>query len=307
MSGVMRGRALALTATIAMVAVGGGALALRHQDRPSQMASDTLEVAKAPDDDESLLAWAENVLAGKCMVSAGFDFKAAAPQAREHDRVNQFDEMYGRVDTTEAKRVGFGISPELRLDEGSVEDPNLHYLKTLSDQDSARFDRAYFGSRNNAVRIDVVDGDVSVGTEGCLADARTTLYGGIAEWAPLDVWATDLNSRAYAKVVESDGYRAALSRWRHCIRGSGFTDADPAALRSRIADGAEQLGAITAERAAAVADADCNRRSGLRREAEARHRSTVEAMIILNRAKHVEWRHRRDQALRMARELAASY
>ncbi|MET0956091.1 MAG: hypothetical protein ABWY68_09070 [Cryobacterium sp.] len=241
------------------------------------------------------------------MIAAGFNFTVAAPQTRERDRVDPFDEMYGRTDVAEARRYGFGISPVLRPNEGSVEDPNLPYLRTLPEPESVRFDRALFGDRTKAVRVEVGDGDVSVGTEGCLAEARSTLYGGIAEWAPLDVWATDLDSRAYAEVVGSDEYRAVLSRWRECMRGLGHRDADPAAVRSRIAEQVDEAGAVAAERDAAVADADCNGRSGLRRTAEARHRSAVDKIVAADRVKLADWRDRRDQALRTAHELAASY
>src|SRR5690349_1956358 len=121
----------------------GGALAVWYGTRRSDPGTGTLQVAKAPADEEALLAWAENVLAGKCMTAAGFDFRVAAPQAREHERVDQFDELYGRSDVAEARQRGFGISAVLRPAEQAVEDPNLPYLSTLTDQESQRFDRTY--------------------------------------------------------------------------------------------------------------------------------------------------------------------
>ncbi|MFD6567033.1 hypothetical protein [Micromonospora profundi] len=266
-----------------------------------------LNVLDVPEntDSEALLAWAENVLAGRCMVHQEFTFSVAAPRDRAA-AADPYEQLYGTDDVDRARQRGYGISPAFHQAERALPDPNRKYLETLSAQDRAKFDEAYFGPESAVMRVSAEAGDVTVGTEGCLAQARSQLYGGIAEWAPLDIWATGLDSQIYATVIVHPKYVASLGVWRGCMTAQSFAVSDPEGSRDRVAQlagSADLREAEQFERKAAVADAGCNREANLRRLATELHKNQAEVVARQDATKLANYRDRRDQAVLIARDL----
>ncbi|MGC5031665.1 hypothetical protein [Micromonospora sp. DT229] len=270
---------------------------------------DELQVLKVPSseaDTEALLAWAENVIAGRCMVSKGYSFAVSVFESSASKRRDPLDELYGTSDIEEARERGYGINQVFHAGGEAAPDPNRAYLASLSKEDRRRFDVAYFGPSEAVVNVDTAEGRFSVGAEGCLADARSQLYGGIEEWAPLDVWVTGLDSQVYATVVRDPGYKTTLRKWRQCMVGLKHSAADPGASRERVAELARSLNQTKAaqlERTVAVADAVCNKESGLRHRAGELHQSHAAEVLRDNQDRAADYQRRRNAAVAVARDL----
>jgi hypothetical protein len=299
---------LSAVLVVAITAFIGQAV-VRHENDRSESNSARLELLGAPASevgDEALLTWAEAVLAGRCMVQHGHQFVVNAPTARDVMLDEQLTEYYGTVDVKVAAKRGYGINPRLRPAQHGSADPNLPYLNSLDSAGNRAFTLDYFGDEESPVRAkDPAGGVVEYGRTGCLADARSELYGGIAAWAPLDVWALSVHKRAYGAVTSSAAYRANLAKWRSCMAAKKAPADSPADSRERIAKLGGDATAEQAELKAAVAEASCNKDSGITASADKAHRVEYNRIIAADATEYKEFNRRRNEALAKARKLLA--
>jgi hypothetical protein len=229
------------------------------------------EVSDISADQEAFLNLAEDELVSRCMAKKGFKYTVAPPLTPE----SLPDAPYGSDDLAYAREHGFGSVQRRdrseRVEKYAREDPNKRHLDSLSPRERDRYWEAFAGDLAHQAYVTLPDGTtVSVATKGCVAEARTQLYGNLSEWLRLDhtrqAFVRDVRSR-----VESDAqFGRAVAAWRDCMQGRGLRYASPAAASEPF------LGAATANLAdnladkpsakevrVAVAAAECSRESKL--------------------------------------------
>jgi hypothetical protein len=154
--------------------------------------------------DEALLGWAETVIAGRCMVAQGFPFAVAAPTSAGTSSEERLAELYGITDVALAEKRGYGITPRFRRPSAAAEDANRQYVSAMDAGGQRAYTTAYFGDDDH--RVEVKENGVVVaeyGSAGCLAKARTHLYGSLQDWADLDTWAMSLDRHRLGRLQET--------------------------------------------------------------------------------------------------------
>lgn len=197
--------------------------------------------------DRGLLRLAEQTLVHRCMAGRGLRY-VVAPAPRPSPPSGP----YSSDDVAERRRHGYrrpAPPPE----------PNDVYARTLPPPQRARYVDTLLGSTDAPTgRVRIVDGSVMhFPLTGCIAVARAELYGDNAAYRQAAVFVENLRGEIERRVLTDPRYGTVLRSWRECMRGAGHPAQDPGAAvelaRRRPA----------AERAIAVADATCSRRTGL--------------------------------------------
>lgn len=235
-------------------------------DRAQETPAGRLE--RLTDAQEGKLAWAEQVLIQRCMQRQGLQYSPGrAPDPGELKNTTLFVD-----DVRWARRYGYGGALDRRAEQERKKDPNSAYLKGLSEWELARWDRALFGdedSRVVSVRLPA-GGRVGTRTDGCVANARDTLYGDLAQWFRASKVAENLVPLYAEDLTQDRGFKEAVRKWSHCMRGKGHDYAAPEKIRDRLPELNERLApdrAHAAEVRLAVAEALCARSSELGRTA----------------------------------------
>lgn len=218
-----------------------------------------------------------------------------------------YAEMYGATDPAVAFQAGYGINPQLHNVQLKNSDPNWAYVRSLNPAEDRQFKLAYFGDPADSIRIETDDGWLEVGGSGCLADARTRLYGSLREWVRLDAWASSLHPRAHDLVTADDSYPDILMAWRECMDRSGYSVRDPGDSRSKAATHLHAVGAekaLAMERSVAAADARCNSETRMREQSVKLHDKYVAQIVASERMLADNYRARRTAAILTAERLA---
>ncbi|WP_212841809.1 hypothetical protein [Catellatospora sp. IY07-71] len=270
--GTGRSRRWLLSSLAVGLAVGVGGVLLRDYWQPAAAGEvvqlDGVPGAATPDED--LLGWAEQTLAARCMADRGFRVwvRWSAPAAEEQPR-----HRYGNDDDAWAAAHGFGIGAQRHTSATQAPEPNRAYLAKLPDDRRAAYDAAYHGDPKQTVSASLASGAVvRTSRDGCLAAARTELYGDLAEWLRLDTGWRNMDAEVVPAVTAMPAYQDALARWRDCMRAAGHPAADPGALRDEASQAyrtaPSREAALAQERAWAVQEATCAGRTGFVKTAE---------------------------------------
>lgn len=143
------------------------------------------------------------------------------------------------------------------------------YVRSLAPRAAAAYAMALDGPANTMAPITLPSGrQLSYETRGCLAEARTKIFGSVRE-ALLDALLPgDVQNSFFATLGGDDSYRHALDQWRACMRRAGHPAKTPAAviggLKQMLAGGTPAAVIAAREKAAATADMSCDARSRLR-------------------------------------------
>ncbi len=239
--------------------------------------------------DEDLLSWAEQTLAGRCMADRGFRVWVGWRPAPAGE---QPPHRYGNDDAAWAAAHGFGIGAQRLAPATQAPEPNRAYLMKLPEDRRAAYDLAYHGDPKRTVAVSLAGGAVvRTGRDGCLSQARTELFGDLAEWLRLDSGWRNLDAEVVPAVTAMPEYLAALARWRGCMQAAGHPAADPGALREQASQAYRTArsneAALGQEKAAAVQEAACAAETGFVRTAEgldAAHRARLTGQRAGDRA-----------------------
>lgn len=200
------------------------------------------------------LGEAEAVALQRCLHDRGFP--APLPRALNGSAPN-LPAPLGRVG-----RDGYGgvVDRSRGGDDGLA-----RFAGTLSPPDRERFAAAVVDPVAPTVRYATPRGwEVTAPTAGCVATARTAVYGSVAAWLATTALSQDLNAEA-AQVYADPRAGAAQEGYRSCMAGRGLTvrfPQDAVALAQRsVVPGEPGPGVV--EREIASADADCRVRSDL--------------------------------------------
>ncbi|WP_419997987.1 hypothetical protein [Streptomyces boninensis] len=251
-----------VTAALAALSACGAPQADRApQDR---MTAGAAGLDRLTDAEEARLAWAEQLLMQRCMKREGLKYWPGRPA--DPDELKNTTLFLD--DVRWAREHGYGSEFERKADRERRKDPNSAYLAGLSKREHTRWDRAFFGGGNGrTVSVTLPSGGrAGVSLDGCVAQARDTLYGDLAQWFRASKTAENL-APLYAKDLKNDPrFKGAVRTWSRCMRGKGHDYATPAAIRNRLPELTERLApdrAHDAEVRLAVAEAQCARSSGL--------------------------------------------
>ncbi|MFI8825711.1 hypothetical protein [Streptomyces sp. NPDC053431] len=216
--------------------------------------------------EQERLHQAEQRLVARCMSDHGFEY-AVTPLGRTDD--TPWAAPYGSDDEARAREEGYGLAAlrtreaaDRRTEEQARRtDPNNRYATSLTPERRQAYDTALFGTRRNAITVRLPRlGTLFTSADGCLSEARGTLYGDLADWTRAKAVVSHLRTLTAPERERDPRWTRALDAWRTCMRTAGFPyrTPDQARLALRDKDGAT-------ERRTAVADARCNRTTALAR------------------------------------------
>lgn len=215
--------------------------------------------------DRELLVWSEDVIAGQCMRGLDYEYWTSPP-ARE---AAGWPLPYVVDDPAWARLHGYG-----GLGAKTTKNPNRAYVDGLSPARQAQYTEALFGPASGG-RITArtpAGQELEVSGTGCLAKARTQLYGDLRVWFAADTVVSNLQSLIGAKVTGDQRYVRGQANWVACVRKAGHRVSTPAQLQAAVPDAQH-------ERAYAEVEATCAVRSGfgtVARALDAEFRTAVE-------------------------------
>lgn len=269
--------------------------------------------ALAPEDLIVIQA-AETRLIAECMEAEGFDYQGKTP-------AEYVSAMPPYLSPAELRRSGYSYdwaaaaaeflgsnsqdgSPPQTI---SAEEDLDRTEMTLSPEQAARQEAKNGGADAEQVRLQGPGGGTtSASTEGCVADARRTLYGSVANALRYDRAVTVLSlSGIVGEVREIDEYQAPRKAWQDCMRAAGHDVTDNSDYGGywlqqqgmvALSEDGEGQTAVTADLIQAVAedDADCQESSGLyevRKELLPKAREQAATDLGLTMTQYIQFQH----------------
>jgi hypothetical protein len=173
-----------------------------------------------------------------------------------------------RVDV--ARRSGYGSLIE-RVREDGVDDPDVaqeDYLATLPEDDYNRFYELLDPSDSPQPRLKLESGAVvSTATTGCAAEARKRIYGSVAGFLKAQNFFNELTGHG-DEVREDQRVKDAVAEYSNCMGDAGYDVVDTSDARYQTDEAFGRSRRLSdpvseAERAMAVADAECQESSGI--------------------------------------------
>ncbi|MFI5841867.1 hypothetical protein ACIA8K_19360 [Catenuloplanes sp. NPDC051500] len=203
--------------------------------------------------DQDLLQRTENRLADGCLAAAGFTVDTTRPGSADEE---------WRPVLAERQAGGYRLRAS---QEAEAESPAGRYVRALPAERQDQFLAAMNGDAQQAITLR--DGQqFTFPSTGCLAEARTTVFGDPAQAARIDYLAQNYHNTAYLAAIAQPAYRTALTAWSACMRAEGHDFASPSAAKQSLAAEYPPDAPATAsphEIAVAVADAGCATRAGV--------------------------------------------
>ncbi|MDX6742004.1 hypothetical protein [Actinocorallia sp. A-T 12471] len=199
---------------------------------------------------------AQEELVRRCMTKAGFTY-IKSPSPTSDVAPTMTVEPYGQP-VAEAKRHGYPKDPA--NDKIATEtDPGNG---GLSASDQAKWQAAYFGDDSAAVQVDLPNGEsIGVNGNGCLAEAKATLYGSVELEIRVVNFAGTLPLEAQRQIRADPTLKTLNATWAACVKAKGLGDfPDPETARTKATEFTTQTTPADAHKkeiALAVADAEC--------------------------------------------------
>lgn len=225
--------------------------------------------------DDELLRQATERLIGRCMARHGFAYNEQPPDppwARSFPYVVD--------DVAWARKYGYGNVPRGR--DAEERDANFANLEKLTPDQQEAWHRTLMGS-GRQLTVEIPDrGRLSAPDNGCVAEARRTLYRDLAGWYQVRRIVDHLDIYVSDQVIEDSHYRTGLAAWSRCMRRHGYRASSSRELRVLIAKQVADLPpqqARTREIAAAKTEANCaisTRLPKTIRSLERKHRPEIE-------------------------------
>ncbi len=260
-----------LRSILAAAVLSGCAGSAVADGRPAEPAGDTAPIAaprfsakvvSAParslsSKERAALFLAEEKLVARCMRAKGLTYHAVGPSSAELEAEVEaaaldLERAYGSDDVERARQEGYGPArrPSPRAAEDPVRDhPNTRLVQSMSPARQRAYTVALFGEPNDMVAVGLPDGGrLSVSVAGCVAEARTSLYGDVRRYLRLQFLVENVGGEVVRRVLKDPRYARAVAAWRACMAAHGH--------RYREATDAS---AALADRRTAVTDATCNR------------------------------------------------
>ncbi|MFE0156871.1 hypothetical protein ACFWY5_57770 [Nonomuraea sp. NPDC059007] len=159
-------------------------------------------------------------------------------------------------DITWAQTYGYGGRIRAKAMAYKRDNPNSRYLKTLTAKQRERFATVLYGTPGATLSVRIPSGPViSTSSDGCLAEADSSLYGDFKTWFRVKTITDNLAPRYLPQVYGDARFHQAVASWATCMREAGFGYTSPSAIRARLASlkPAEEIRLATAEARCALA------------------------------------------------------
>ncbi|HUR13838.1 MAG TPA: hypothetical protein VM097_05020 [Mycobacteriales bacterium] len=163
------------------------------------------------------LANAEQELTRRCLVRAGFpDVPRSTSSAVDTDLLG----YPARLSASQVSVSGYGSS--IRRDPSSSTDPQGSYLESLPSDRRAAYEVASVGGIADTSRVTLPDGTiVEAPKSGCVAQARTTLYGNVQQFL-LVAYLPQTALKEVNGVSDADELKAVRSAYKACMKERGL-------------------------------------------------------------------------------------
>jgi hypothetical protein len=242
------------------------------------------------DQDKGVLYRAEEILVSRCMNKEGFQYLVFEGFSKKKETAPS---LYSSEDVAERARHGYGLAA--RKDQSHDLDANGRYVSTLSSFQRRQYDEALLGSLKADIgQVRLLDGTVVYFTlSGCVASARTKLYGDNKLFMETTIFVENLRSEVERRVLADPRYLVALDLWRQCMNLNGYVVENPAAAVELASRGGQyrRSEALASkppnEKEIAVADANCSKRAQLTVTGKTLDREH-EAKLIVEQRRHVD-------------------
>lgn len=267
------------------------------QIAPTSSSSHPTQLLSNQPADQAVLMYAESVLTSRCMAEQGFTYEAL----NYEDLRSTLTEAVTVVD-----RVEFPYDPDVEgipyasSKEPTHADPNVAYIRSLSESARATYGEALQGSIQDRATVNVLGSVVSAPRGGCQSKARTQLYGTIEDAITSLMMSANLRPSAETIAREDAGVIAAMSSWSDCMRDSGFQFDNFGAARSSA-----QSAPTTSERVA-TADGRCTATSRLGEIYRHVYNQAMQTLIDNNFSQYEATAHAQSRAIQRANALVAN-
>lgn len=208
---------------------------------------------------EQALSAAETTLTNECLAAAGF----SVPTSRTAP-LNSDEEW--RPNLAQREKTGYGLLAEVERT-GAAPDPVDRYVLGLPAARQQQYQLALLGPFTSAASFVLGGKRITYTTQGCVAAARTRIYGSALTAARV-FYLPQLDYVDLLTKAETErAYTGAMTRWSACMRESGYHYTDPHdakdQLIGRYRSDPDLVATQRLEIAVAVTDAGCATRVGL--------------------------------------------
>jgi hypothetical protein len=256
-------RSIALIVAVVVLALGLTGIALPRLVSPAEPTPDThVRLSDAALDlvvrgdvyhrEERILRRAEDDLAGRCMTARGWDYDVVEQVAEPPD-----DEW--RPDLARRRADGYGLANQGPAPEEGAD--------AIAPSRRAAYASDLLGSPEQRVGVSLASGrQFWLSRTGCLADARTWLFGNLVTAGRVMYAPQDARMAVFRHIEQEPEVRRQLESWASCMRERGHPFPSPQRARRAAAALYRAKVSATARRlevAIAVADAQCALRTGL--------------------------------------------
>jgi hypothetical protein len=215
-----------LTAGLLATTVTGCASGTPASDSPSEAGPGS---HRAPGGTEGTLHLAEQLLIKRCMQEQGHKYWIEPPAPE--DVSIRFPHVVD--DPVWARAHGYGTDLRREREAEVRANPNQKYFRSAPAAIRATLVSDLNGARPQGLSARLPNGmRVTHSDRGCLATAERELYGDLEAWFRATRVTTTLAGMRVGLVSGDKRYKAAVKVWARCMRGHGYTYADPAASRA---------------------------------------------------------------------------
>jgi hypothetical protein len=209
---------------------------------------------------DARLRFAEQSLIAQCMADRGLPYRVA-PEGADTGLPTM-----SVSDVEKAKEEGYGLATERAQADAvtSLEDERIG----LPPRQQREYDRALFGpARAPEASARSLAGDViTASTQGCIAEARTRLFGSVENFLVLSEFlGNSVRFVMYQSREESPEVQEAFEEWQACMASAGYPDLEErngGEALARVAYEEESLArASELETRIAVTDAECDQQA----------------------------------------------
>jgi hypothetical protein len=164
-----------------------------------------------------VIGTAEQTLVNKCAAEQGFDIHPTDPQPiPDPDEARTMPPPPPET----ARSVGYGLAPKVLNAQDA--DASKQWAQT-SQTYKEKLGQAVLGSPAQHVSVSFADGyTTNVGSAGCYADVRRTLWGDLQQYASLSWISSQADGRTTVAVLASVDWSSTLRRWSSCMASAGF-------------------------------------------------------------------------------------
>jgi hypothetical protein len=206
---------------------------------------------------ESVRAAAQYEYIYRCMAGRGFHYIKPPVGSKDVNPTMSTRQDYG-LSVAQARSSGYGMKPASDNAAGEIDQ-----TAGLSAAQKQAWGVAFFGREDGpTVRVNLPGGgQVEENAEGCLAEARTKIYGSLEQQMRLQNLAGNLPIMARRRADADPGMKKLNSAWSNCMSSKGLSGfGAPKDAREKASGFYKRLPQATAKRQEtqlAVADASC--------------------------------------------------